>query len=544
MKKSSFRIHLVIATCIAATTLLTMQCKKYDPRKIASTSWNPNLAVPIAYGTFDVYDVFANTDSSDLFIIDPQSGAVALVYRGEVASYAASDIIQLGEFGTVVNFTNTEMALPIGASYSGTSTANNTSALTANVNTGVELHTMLMKQGNLAISILSDIQHNHTITLTFPELKLGSTALTRTIPVTYTGTTPMVHVENIDLTNYLGNFTKNNTTFNELDVNTTVTINGSGGPVLGTENIQIDLLFSAIDFSNANGYFGQQTVGIDNDTILMRIFENEPDGYFELIDPRVRFTVENSFGFPIQLNFQDLKTIDISAGIEFPLTGFPSTLNIGAPAFVGQVATAVLELNNGNTSNLSTIITPTPKYFFFEAAGISNPAGNAGTLNFITDTSYFRVNAEIELPLEGLAYGFGVGDTSEFSFGENLDNIESLMFRINVNNGFPVQLLAQVTFLDTNYIPLFSLLDAPQRVVESAIINTSTGRVTAPTRKITDITLNEQQLQLLPRAKHVIVFGTSQSINATNGQVVKIYEDYTIELKLGMQVQGKFAVRP
>jgi hypothetical protein len=535
------------ATLIALTAALTtvaVQCKKYDPRKIASTSWNPNLAVPIAYGSFDVYDVFARTDSSDIFIIDPLSGAVALVYRGEVVSYNAGDIIQVSDFGTDVIYTNSELGMPVGASFSGTATANNTSQLTAAVNSGVELHTMLMKQGSLSITVTSDIQHNHNINISFPELKLGGTSLTRTIPLTYSGMSPLVHTETIDLTNYLGNFTRNNTTFNELDVNTTVTINGTGGPISGVENVQLNLQFSGLQFSQANGYFGQQSVGFDNDTILLRIFENEPDGYFELIDPRVRFTVENSFGFPIQLNFQNLKTIDISNGNEFPISGFPSTLNISAPSMAGQVATAVLELNNGNTTNLITVITPTPKYFFFEAAGISNPAGNTGTLNFITDTSYFKVHAEVELPLEGLAYGFGVSDTSEFSFGENLENIESLMFRINVNNGFPVELLAQVTLLDSNYIPLFSLLNTPQQVVESASINTLTGRVTTPTRKITDILLNEQQLQLISQARYVHLYGLSNSKNGTSGQIVKIYDDYVIDLKLGMQVQGKFNVRP
>jgi hypothetical protein len=521
-----------------------VQCKKYDPRKIASTSWNPNLAIPIAYGSFDVYDIFAQTDSSDLFIIDEQTGAVALVYRGEVVSYNAADIVQTGDFGTNIIFGNSDLSMPVGSSYNGTANASNTTTLVPSVNSGIELHTMLLKQGNLELNITSDIQHNHTITLNFPELKLGGTSLSRTIPLTFSGSTPLVHTETIDLTNYLCNFTKNNTTFNELDVTTSVTINGTGGPVNGSEQVGVSLQFTDIDFFNTTGYFGQQSVGIDNDTILLRIFENEPDGYFELIDPRVRFTVENSFGFPIQLNFQDLKTIDISNGNEFPMTGFPGTLSVNAPAMAGEVATAVLELNNGNTTNLITIITPTPKYFYFEASGTSNPAGNTGALNFITDTSYFRVNAEVELPLEGFAYGFGVADTSEFSFTENLENIESLMFRINVNNGFPVQLLAQVTFLDTNYVPLFSLLDAPQQVVESASINTATGRVTTPTRKITDIILNEQQLQLLPDAKHVIVYGLSQSIDGTNGQVVKIYDDYIIDLKLGMQVQGKFNIAP
>jgi hypothetical protein len=544
MKNSASTTKLAITTFIGIIALIAVQCKKYDPRKIASTSWNPNLAIPIAFGSFDVYDVFARTDSSDIFIIDQQTGAVALVYRGEVVSYNAADIIQIGDFGTDVIYTNSELSMPIGGSFNGTATANNTSSITVATNSGVELHTMLMKQGSLTITIASDIQHNHTINISFPELKLGGTSLSRTIPINYTGMSPITHTETIDISNYLGDFTRNNTTVNELDVNTTVTINGTGGPVNGSENVQLNVQFSGTQFRNANGYFGQQSVGFDNDTILLRIFENDPDGYFELIDPRVRFTVENSFGFPIQLNFQNLKTIDISNGNEFPISGFPSTLNISAPSMAGQVATAVLELNNGNTTNLITVITPTPKYFFFEATGISNPGGNTGSLNFITDTSYFRVNAEVELPLEGLAYGFGVSDTSEFSFSENLDNIESLMFRINVNNGFPVELLAQVTLLDSNYLPLFSLLDAPQRVVESATINTTTGRVTSPTRKITDITLNEQQLQLLPSARHVHLYGLSNSLNGTSGQIVKIYDDYVIDLKLGMQVQGKFKVAP
>lgn len=522
--------------CAIALLFVAASCKKYDPSKLTSTAWNPNFAIPLAYGNFDVYDIMARTDSNDIVIIDPATGAIALVYKGEIVSYEASDVIQISDYGTTENISAGDLSMSTAPSFSATASTNSTTTINPTVNAGVELYTMNFKTGTLDLSVTTTLQHDIDVTITIPELTDGGTLVSRTINMPYGGTIPHTGSVSIDLTNLDIDFTKSNTTFNELDIETSVTVSGTGNPVTGAENVSINMDFSSISFNNATGYFGQQNVGVDNDSILVKIFENSTNGFFQLTDPKVRFTVENSFGFPVEIDFFDLRSIDVNTNSSFPLSGYPNPLQVTAPSAIGQSATTVLELNTGNTTNIQSVVTPTPKYFYFEANGTSNPQGNIAT-NFVTDSSRFRVSGELELPLEGFAYGFYVTDTAEFSFSESVDEVESIMIRVNIDNGFPVEMTGEVKILDSLNNVLLDIFPTPAVVIEPAPVDAN-GRVTEKSNKITDILLEGNDIQLFTQAAKIVIAANSESLDGTDGKIVKVFDDYNLDIKVGMQVQG------
>ncbi len=513
-------------------------CKKLEFDKLAQNAWNPNLAIPLAHANFGVYDILARQDSTDIVVIDNTTGAIALVYKGEVVSYDAQSIVQLNDQNSQTVLSLADLNLVTLPALSGTISTNNSNNIVFNTNAGVEIHTVDFSNGTLNLTVTTNLQHDITAVLTFPDLKLNNVPISRTINLTYTGGIPQTGSTSIDLTNVVGDFTLGNTTVNTFKVNCQTTITGTGQPVVGNENIQIDFNLSNLAFENVQGYFGQQNLGISNDTILMKIFETASTGYFELVNPKVKFIVENSFGFPSRINFSEIKTINVATGQEFPLSGFPNVFDVNAPAIMGQTATSTLELNTTNTPNLSTVITPVPKYFYFAATAQSNPSGQTANLNFIEADSKFKVRTEVELPLEGLAYGFELKDTVPFNFNEDVSVIESVMFRINVDNGFPVDFRTQLVFLDQNYSPLFTIFNTPEAVVQSALVDNG-GKVNQNTLKITDATLNTLQISQLNQVKYVLINGVAQTLDGTNGQIVKFYDSYKLGLKLGMQIQGK-----
>lgn len=434
-------------------------CKKLEFDKFAQNAWNPNLAIPLAHANFGVYDILARQDSTDIVVIDNTTGAIALVYKGEVVSYDAQSIVQLNNQTAQSSLSLADLNLVTLPALNGTISTNNSENIAFNTNAGVEIHTVDFSGGTLNLALSTTLQHDVTAVLTFPDLKLNNVPISRTINLTYTGEVPQTGSISVDLANVIGDFTLGNTTVNTFKVTCQTTIAGTGQPVVGNENIQIDFNLSNLAFENVRGYFGQQNLGISNDTILMRIFETASTGYFELINPKVKFNVENSFGFPSRINFSEIKTINIATGQEFPLSGFPTVFDVNAPSVMGQTATSTLELNTTNTPNLATVITPVPKYFYFAATAQSNPGGQTANLNFIEADSKFRVRTEVELPLEGLAYGFELKDTVPFNFNEDVSAIEYVMFRINVDNGFPVDFKTQLIFLDQNYSPLFTIFN-------------------------------------------------------------------------------------
>lgn len=523
-----------------AFSLFVFSCKKLEFDKIASTAWNPNLAVPLAYSTFGVYDILALTDSNDLVITDPQTGELSLVYRGELFSNTAQEVVQIPNLNENIDLTPSDLVLLPNVAFPNGQTiqSNIENTIELNTNSGVELHTLRLKEGTFSVQISTQLRHDVEIVLTLPEFTQNGSPITRTVNLDYAGSVPQTANVSINLQNAVADLTLNGTTVNSFEMITDVTITGTGQPITGTESVSMDLNLTGLEFENATGYFGQQNFTVSNDSILIKLFQNASSGYFELTNPRVDFIVENSFGFPARLNLNDLKTINANTGQEYPLTGYPAVININSPASLGQTAVTNLVLNSSNTANMNTIITSVPKYFYFEGEAISNPNGQTGTLNFIEDDSRLRVRGELELPLEGFAYGFGVKDTIDFNLGTDIDLIEYVMFRMIVDNGFPVDVAAQIKFMDQNYNPLFSIFNTPNTLIESALVD-GTGKVNQRTKKINDIVLTQTQVDLLPQIKYLEIEGITQTLNGQNGQVVKLFDDYTIYVKLSMQVEGK-----
>lgn len=522
---------------IAALLLVFVGCKKYEDMKIAKTGWNPNLAIPIGHAKFGVYDVLASLDSNDLVVIDPVSGQVALVYSSEIASFDAGTIVQFGTMAQSIDFSLSDFAIPVSATFSGNANSFKTQQVQINAVNGIEMDSIFFKSGTLDLHLETDLKHDISAVITFPDLTQGGVPLSRTINKTYSGTVPQVEDIQVDLTDVYGDFTLGGTSFNQMNIQVQVSVMGTGNEITGTENFSMDFAISNADYHHVNGYFGQQLVGQTSDSVLLRIFQNASDGVFELRNPAINFQIDNSFGFPIDIDLANLKTINVSTGVQTQLLNYPTVINVNYPTQIGQSAVTNFTLDDSNTDNLSTVISPTPKYFSYEIGASANPANNPAINNFIEENSRFVLRAEVDLPLDGLAYGFDVSDTVDFNFTESSDLIESVMFRIIVDNGFPVRLGTQIIALDENNNVKFTLLPAAEDIVEPAQVDAN-GVVSTRAAKTTDITLTRTQIDQLSQVKKLIIYGEAATTDATNGTMVKFFDYYDINIKLAMQIQG------
>jgi len=514
-------------------------CKRPDFDMLASTSWNPNLAVPLAYGTFDVYDIFANSNPQDLVVIDQTTGAIALIYRSDLTVVDGTGLINLQELSTNLSVPNGDLNITSSGAFNGTANGSSEQTISVNGAAGVELQSLFSKSGQLTINISTTLAHNVSVTLTFPGILIGGNPLQQTVQLTYSGSVPHSASANVNLTNALIDLSLGNTTYNTLAVNMQTTVTGSGQAITGGESLSVDLSTNNFAFRHATGYFGQQSILNLSDSILLKIFENsEGVGYFEFSNPSLRLLMENSIGLPIRLVFNNLRTIIVGTGQEFVMTGYPTTHNINFPAIFGNIAETLITFNTANTTNLSTVITPVPKYLAFALSAFTNPDGPTASPNFVSDTSKLRIKSELELPLEGFAYGFGVKDTVPFSLSQEVSQIEYVMFRLIMDNGFPVQLGAQMRFMDENYNVLFSAWDQITEVVAPANVNAQ-GVVNQRGYKITDIVLDDWKLDLLPQVAFIEIEGNTQTVNGPSGLVVKFFDWYNLKMKLSMQIQAK-----
>jgi hypothetical protein len=535
----SFHRFFSYIILLSAAVLSFSACvRKYDPDRLASGSWDPNLAVPLAFSHFTVYDILDRVDSNDLVVIDPSTGLLALVYTGQAFSFSARDVLELPDFAFSAQYSAGDFGFPTISSFSQNLSGNSAESFNYTPDGGGELYTLTLEAGELAIDVETDLQHDLDVQLTFPYITLNGSPLVVNLPLNNTGMPTSAANAQIDLSNYLVDFTAGGGTNNTLEYEVQATISGNGNPIDGNEDLTVEVALNGLLFSLVTGDFGQRVVGVDGDSILLAIFQNVTDGYFELNDPRLYLNVSNSFGFPVEIDITELRTVNTNDGTVYPMAGFPNPTEVGYPILQGDSVSTTLLFNSSNTSNITNVITPVPKYLHFAFQGISNPAGQAETPNFITSDSRLRIDARLELPLQGFAYGFMVVDTVEFTFDEALDEVEWVKIRLNATNGFPVDLHAQILLADADYNILETLLTDEQAVLVSGQTDVE-GRVIVPTQKITDILIPRERIDLLYDAAYLIIRADANTLNGTSGEVVGIYEDNYIDLRLGMQVQGR-----
>src|SRR6185436_1727687 len=121
----------------------------------------------------------------------------------------------------------------------------------------------------------------------------------------------------------------------------------------------------------------------------------------------------NSFGMPIDAHLTTLSAVQADNTV-VPINGpVPSPL-IDYPVVYGQAATNSFYFDNSN-SNLQTALNSNVKNFVYNiTAGTNVPLP---TYNFMSDSSVFKADLKVEIPMKGYTTGFAIQDTVDFGIG-------------------------------------------------------------------------------------------------------------------------------
>ena len=519
--------------------VVSFGCRK-KVNKLTTSGWNPSVAVPVGEANFVISDLLVNIDSG--IIVSPL-GEMSIEFEENLDSVLATDFISLDDYSEVFDLT------PSGLVYADVFPNGTTLSNSANVSTsysapsGVEINTLNFSGGTLDLTVTSTLQHDAVLNVTISDLfDATSTPIMRTISLVYAGGGTTTQSVSIDLSGYSADFTAGGTLTNSLRASIDVTITGTGNPgnpIVGNETINMSLGLSNLEYENLTGYFGQDPLTSASDSLLLKIFQNaNSEGNIMFSNPSLTFDIENSFGVPIDINFGNIESIDSITGESTSLVLSNPSLSINAPSIMGESVNTQLTLNNQNTTNIESLLGVNPKYFKYDISTIPNPNGNVGQLNFIESTSKMVVKANLNLPFEGKAIELIAKDTIDYSLdGTDISSIESLLFRFNVDNGFPISFNAQATFVDENYNPVFTLFDTPTSVVRGANIDAD-GKVTSSVNNFTNVTLTSDKIQLLDQVKHIVIEGEVSTTDYQNS-TVKFYDSYKISLKLGFLLEVK-----
>lgn len=494
--------------------------------------WQPEVALPLVNSVLTMDDLLGRADSGTLEI-DSATDRVILIYDGNVYSVNGEDFLPLLDQQDLGEF---RLNAPDSAQLTGSGTLLQQLPrdFPFTVANGEELDSVVLKNGMLNVSLINTAPHGGTFSVRIPAARKNGVVFDQSVLFTPANGTSTSASGSFDLSGYSIDFTAG-TSSNRLDIMYEADWTNSGLNLACTDRpLSFTIDYDQLRLSAAYGDFRQRSLSISVDSSELTIFQNTLGGTIHFDEPKFVFNIRNSFGMPVRAILQNLVSIP-RTGPNIPVTGaIPNPIPVGVPGAPGLVAATSFTLDKNN-SNVQTVVNAEPEYISYDVDATTNVP--SGTRNFLLDTSRFSVDLRVELPLVGYASGLSVQDTADFEL-ENVEELQSAIFRLYTSNGFPAQSWTQVYFTDSLYQPLDSLLFDPQDGLVPAALTNAQGIVISPTVKTHDEPFDRSRLERIFQAKKLLIHGLIDTRNAPL-QSVEIHSNNSLLIKIGVRASLK-----
>jgi citrate lyase gamma subunit len=524
-------------------------CLKDDFSKITDSEWNPDLAFPLVNSTLTSYNIFLQDGVPPQF--DPDLyGLVRLVYDSDNYSRRASELIQLPlplesvpqhlspENISAFNANNTN-----GFTFIDSSSFSFSYSLDAVLGANSSIDSILFKQGFLKLKIQPTFPHNAHVRVEIPQLIVQNQPFLQEFQFTSTGESH----QNITVDRNLQNAYLIPGSSESVLVKVKYTIERTN-PALLFNNSSIGVFYSFNDcsFTSLHGNFGSfQMPIVSNDSIHLGIFRNAIDAtelMFENTESKVY--VQNSTGIPLNYTMQSFKGIRQGANIPLvDLSGYTFPSIVPAHPYSSASPNQRTYVFNGGNSNFPAVVNFLPRHML--VSGIHSFAPTNTTNGYLKDTSRVRVYSKVLLPLDGLTIDLQLRDTLDFQFESITREIEEVLLRLNVDNGFPISGSLQVYFGRQNELTphgtvvitdsLFSAGNLP--VMNAADINAD-GKAISKSQLITDVIVTGQKWTKLKNAQcNRLIIKSRLNSNELGSVIVKVYDEDALNIRIGARIK-------
>ena len=494
-------------------SLFLYGCKKYDTDNIAIEGIDAEYAIPLINTSTSLQDLLENFDSTT-FIQFQDDGLIVLNYKGDVQARTSQDLFDvLGAFdGVPIPLLDTSTFIPY------------------NPVNNVDIDFAILKTGTLKWGFQSFHQEPITVTITLPTVTKDGVPLTDSqFGGAYSGSGDAIiggNLAGIDLQGYRL-ATTNDTIYLQYVAHR---INSGINDTL--EGCYI--IFEDLTASYIEGYLGNDLYDFERDTIQIDFFENWTQGnvYFE--DPKLTLRVENSFGLPVRTNTNFVNVITTQGELLELESIFLDSIDVAYPSLseVGEVKYTVFHFDKTN-SNIDVLLSSNPIAIDYDVDAEPNPDSLTSIRGFLTDSSYFKVQLEAELPIYGRASDFEARDTFSINF-DDFDELSSVAFKILTENEIPLDVGIQLYFADEQMVLLDSMFAQNAIIIAAASVDQN-GNPTGSTKMTSLSDFDEDRYNGIRSAKHLIMkarFSTSND----GTESVKVYKDNTVQIKVGMKL--------
>ena len=536
------RLSLLASGIILILALFSSCIKEEFNTENLDTSFrfSPGVAIPIGYARYQM-DELLDSISSTQFSYD-SNGFMNLIYREYLESGKASDLVKVQPFEYTDRFDNPLLVAFDLSSITDTFSFSETTwiPVTIGIAGDARIDSVIGATIDLKVDIVTQFDLNGEVCVESqdiidPQGKIFS--FCRDIDDT---------TSVYNLADYTLRLTDTPADRSLIEVVYTIKLTASTGIIQpGDQIVNFTVGLSNIDYDVIYGYFGQFSLDLPPVNIPMDLYNPIYQGSFYFEGAELRLIFSNSFGIPVEMTIIEFgvegrngQFTSITGG-NLPATGIPTVLGYPGLLEIGDTKVDSFILNAGN-SNLFTVLETGPSALRLDVDGRINPLGTE--YNFVTDSSEYSVLLELFLPFNGYADNLVVKDTLDFVFNDFYnkpqEEIEILIFRFNITNGFPLNMKVQAYFFDENDVLLDSLFHDPgdpASYIPAATDNNNDGKVEPLIVEPFEVELSRQQIDNISSSTYMVVYCTLTTPGADQNppENVRFYMDYFFDVNIG-----------
>jgi len=484
--------------------LLLMACSKAED-ELPNLEYTAEFAIPVIKdGAISFTELWQNRDPNQSLLIQPD-GRLVFRYESEQIAVTTLDILGELEFPIIAGLPDTVSVLPF--------------ELPANIT----IQEALISGGILLFQFQAIKDGSSEVTFELPQITLNDEPLIiRT--GTFSGSTIPVN---------LAGYTFRPQNNNELIIRYTA-MDQEGNRII-LENAGI-IARPVLTF--VKGSWGREEFQLNPTTIAIDLYDDRfLNGNVRFTEPTITAYLESSFGVPIRSRI-DILNAHTKRGFPLPIDASAiDGIDINYPLLEerGQSKKTVLQLDYTN-SNIVEVFDAQVDQLEYGLTAIANPDDNPILTSFVEDTSTFKAQVVVEVPVVGRTSNFITNETFEAPF-EKISEIAEGEFKLITENELPVAAELQLYFADDQGVILDSLFAATAQIVAAAPVDKE-GDVTGSKETITFISVSAEKMDRLIKAHQIRVRAAFQTSNKGSQNVI-IRADQFVHFRMGLKFKTK-----
>jgi hypothetical protein len=503
-----------------------------------------DIAMPILKDQIGIKEIYENFSELGL-IREASDKSLSIVYSSK-QQMEKQQYVNIPPFA--INFgivTNPLIAAGFNATDSLTISENGEEII--KTTNGEEFKLLRIKKGSITFSIKCDFKQNTKIIITYPNIKKNNVPISETLNLNYSGVSPIFLNRTVNLDNAEIDFTKNNTTFNNIAYDLKIEIKkqtANPTPMTSGEELKIDKSIDIKEYAFVRGYVGKFPILSNEDNFDVDMFRNKIDGTILIGNPKIEFIIENGFGIPITAKVSSLYAkLQDSTIIPIIVDIFKDTFTLPSPTEASPFVVGKIFIDKTN-SNIDDVLNSSPVRIYYKVDFFAN-YNNIKKDNFLYDTSSLAIGQELTIPLDLQVLDYDILQEGEFELPEKGSlSLENITLGSTATNTMPLGANIQMYFAkfsDEKITIIDSLFSNDGLYVSGSNVDQN-GNMISPATTTSYGTLNKDRYNRLitDSCNYYLMRFRINTSKGTPRPFVKIYSDQKVAIKVGIEAGAKF----